>query len=64
MGVEIFSLCAAERTGLDAGVDGDGVDGVFGVDGVDGHDVEEGEEGESGLSHVIVPVPPKLGSLK
>jgi len=30
MGVEIFSLCASERTGLDAEVDG--VDGVDEVD--------------------------------
>ena len=73
MGVETFSLCTSERTGLDAGVDGvdrvDGVDGD-GVDGVDGVDVGSTEddvevrEEEGGLSHVVSPVPPKLGSLK
>ena len=66
MGVETFSLCTSERTGLDAGVDG--VDRVAdGVDGVDvgstEDDVEVREE-EGGLSHVVSPVPPKLGSLK
>jgi hypothetical protein len=65
MGVVFFSLCASERTGLDAGVAGvAGVDGVDGVDvGSTEEDVEVREE-EGGLSHVVSPVPPKLGSLK
>ena len=65
MGVETFSLCTSERTGLDAGVDGvDRVDGVDGDDvGSTEDDVEVREE-EGGLSHVVSPVPPKLGSLK
>ena len=59
MGVETFSLCTSERTGLDAGVDGVDGDDVGSTE----DDVEVREE-EGGLSHVVSPVPPKLGSLK